>query len=132
MRDAYKSDIGEVHMNWHLWRRRCVCVCVCVRVCDMNSVSAPLAPIHIYMHLCVVEKRKQEAIHAPFLFSGGGSLGTPYIRTRSNSLFDAFFLVFRYALYENKKQFALIDAPWLSWEFTVEDEHGRAVGTKFV
>jgi len=22
VRDAYKKDIGEVHMNWHLWRRR--------------------------------------------------------------------------------------------------------------
>jgi len=22
VRDAYKNDIGEVHMNWHLWRRR--------------------------------------------------------------------------------------------------------------
>ena len=54
VRDAYRREIGEVHMKWHLWRRR-------------------------------------------------------------------------YSLYQDKRQFALIDAPWLSWEFTCEDEQGRAV-----
>ena len=31
----------------------------------------------------------------------------------------------RYSLYQNKKQFSLIDSPWLSWEFTCEDEKGH-------
>jgi len=54
VKDAQFNDIGEVHMNWHLWRRK-------------------------------------------------------------------------YNLYSNKAQFAVIDAPLLSWEFTLEDEEGRAL-----
>mmetsp|Transcript_5455 Transcript_5455/g.13230 ORF Transcript_5455/g.13230 Transcript_5455/m.13230 type:complete len:459 (+) Transcript_5455:3-1379(+) len=33
----------------------------------------------------------------------------------------------RYTLYQDQKQFGAIDAPLLSWEFTLEDEQGRAV-----
>ncbi|EKX52970.1 hypothetical protein GUITHDRAFT_161126 [Guillardia theta CCMP2712] len=54
VQDAQFNEIGEVHMNWHLWRRK-------------------------------------------------------------------------YNLYSNQAQFAMIDAPLLSWEFTLEDEEGRAL-----
>ena len=49
---AHHEPIGEIHTNWHLWRRR-------------------------------------------------------------------------YSLYSDRNQFASIDAPWLSWEFTLVDEQGR-------
>jgi hypothetical protein len=49
---AHHEPIGEIHTNWHLWRRR-------------------------------------------------------------------------YSLYSDRTQFASIDAPWLSWEFTLLDEQGR-------
>ena len=101
------DPIGEVHMSWHLWRRSAL---PRLRPTPAPNAHAALAaPLHL-----AVRRARAPRLRAK---RAGATHSQPlYLRGRR-----------RYSLYCDRAQFASIDAPLLSWEFTCEDEAGRAL-----